>query len=109
MPIDLAQVDWIYVGVLSVLVFFASLIGSLVTFQRRGTAATVTALGFAALFVAWTYYPHGLPLPTSLASKQPPAAAAPAPKAPTAPVKPANPVTDITPPRNPVIDVTPAR
>jgi hypothetical protein len=60
----------------------------------------LSALVFAAIFVAWTYYPHGLPLPTSLSvQKAPVAAAVPAaPVAPSVPQKPRNPVTDITPP-----------
>jgi hypothetical protein len=108
MPIDLAQVDWLYVAVLAVFVFLASLIGGLLSFSSRGTGAVLSAVIFAAMFVAWTYYPHGLPLPTHLrmqASEQMPPA--PAAMAPAAPVKPSNPVTDITPPKNPVTDVTP--
>ena len=103
MPIDLAQVDWLYVAVLAVLVFVASGIGNLLSFASRGTAALLTAILFAALFVAWTYYPHGLPLPTRLAGPAAPVAApAPVPAAPAtpeAPVRPRNPVRDITPPR----------
>jgi hypothetical protein len=54
---------------------------------------------FAAIFVFWSYYPHGFPLPTSLASAQPAVSTAtPAAAKPAAPIKPANPVTDITPP-----------
>jgi hypothetical protein len=99
MPIDLAQVDWFYVFVLAVLVFIASGIGNLLAFASRGTGAVLTAIIFAALFVAWTYYPHGLPFPTRLGGPTVPAAApAPAvPAAPEAPVRPRNPVRDITP------------
>ncbi len=99
MPIDLAAVDWLYVVVLAVFVAVASLIGNLLSFNHRGMAAFLSALAFAVMFVAWTYYPHGLPLPTSLASqKSVPAAAAPAtPVVPATPVRPRNPVTDITP------------
>ena len=67
MAIDLATVNWVYVGVLAVFVFFGSLIGNLLAFNHRGTGAILAALIFAALFVFWTYYPHGLPLPTRLA------------------------------------------
>jgi hypothetical protein len=108
MPIDLAIVDWIYVGVLAVLAFFASLVGNLLFFNYRVRAALLSAVLFAGLFVAWTYYPHGLPLPTSLAVQQGPAVKpAPvtpspiAPVTPPAPVKPNNPVMDITPPATP--------
>ena len=109
MPIDLAQVDWVYVGVLAVFAFLASLVGSLLSLNHRATGAVLSALAFAALFVAWTYYPHGLPLPTKLTSQSAPAAAVPAPAVPAtpAPVRPRNPVTDITPPQNPATDVTP--
>lgn len=119
MPIDLAAVDWIYVGVLAVLAFFASLVGNLLFFNHRARAALLSAVVFACLFVAWTYYPHGLPLPTSLAVQQAPAVSPspvqPAQVAPVtspAPEKPRNPVTDITPPapvkpQNPVTDITP--
>lgn len=115
MPIDLVAVDWIYVGVLAVLVFLATLVANILSFQSRGTGALLAAILFAALFVAYTYYPHGLPLPTRLAGSAavPSAIAPPAPAAaPAVPQRPRNPVTDITPPaqqpaRNPVTDVTP--
>jgi hypothetical protein len=67
MPIDLSAVDWVYVGVLAVLAFFATVVGNLLSFNHRGVAALLAAAAFAGLFVAWTYYPHGLPLPTRLA------------------------------------------
>jgi hypothetical protein len=103
MPIDLAAVDWIYVGVLAVLAFFATAVANLLSFNHRGIAAVLSAVLFAALFVAWTYYPHGLPLPTTLAGQKPAAgtvapAPPPAPVAPAAPQRPRNPVTDVTPP-----------
>jgi hypothetical protein len=108
MPIDLAEVDWLYVVVLAVFVFVATFIGNVLSFNHRGTASVLAAVLFAALFVLWTYYPHRVPLPTSLTVTKPPSeTAAPAPAAPAAPQRPRNPVTDITPPRNPVTDVTP--
>ena len=67
MPIDLATVNCVYVGVLAGFAFFSSLIGNVLAFNHRGTGAILAALIFAALFVLWTYYPHGLPLPTRLA------------------------------------------
>jgi hypothetical protein len=105
-PIDLAAVDWVYVVLLAVFVFLASLVGNVLSFGHRGMGALLSAVLFAALFVAWTYYPHGLPLPIAPAvhkAAAPVAApAAPAvPAAPAAPVKPKNPVTDITPPAAP--------
>jgi hypothetical protein len=101
MPIDLAAVNWLYVAVLAVLVFVATLVGNLLSFNHRGMAALLSALVFSGLFVMWTYYPHHLPLPTTVTVQK--AAVAPAvpaaPAAPTTPVRPRNPVTDITPPR----------
>jgi hypothetical protein len=112
MPIDLAQVDWLYVVVLAVFAYLATFVGNLLSFNHRGAGAVLSALLFVVLFVFWTYYPHRVPLlprtltiPNSPASTATPAPAAPA--APAAPQKPRNPVTDITPPRNPVTDVTP--
>lgn len=99
MPIDLAAVDWIYVGVLAVFAFLATVVANLLAFNHRGVAAVLSAILFAALFVAWTYYPHGLPLPTSLTVQKP--AARIAPVTPATPQPPRNPVTDITPPAPP--------
>lgn len=112
MPIDLAEVNWLYVIIVAFLAFIASLIGNLMSWQSRTTAAGLTAILFAVFFIAWSYYPHGLPLPTRLGAAVTPVAAPPpaaAPQAPATPVRPANPVRDITPPRNPVTDVTPQR
>ena len=66
MPIDLASVNWVYVGVLAVFAFFATIVGNLLSFNSRGMAAVLAAVVFAVIFIAWTYYPHGLPLPTRL-------------------------------------------
>jgi hypothetical protein len=106
-PIDLASVDWLYVIVLTVFVLAASFVGNLLSFNRTGMAAVLSALLFAATFVFWTYYPHHVPfLPTTLDTGKPPVTTA-APVAPPAPVKPRNPITDITPPSNPVTTVPP--
>jgi hypothetical protein len=100
MPIDLAAVNWLYVVVLTLLVFIASYVGNVLSFSHRGMAALLSALVFAGLFVFWTYYPHNLPLPTTVTVQK--AAVAPAvPAAPAAPARPRNPVTDITPPAAP--------
>jgi len=110
MPIDLAQVDWLYVAVLTVFVLVTTFVGSVLSFGHRWTAAVLSALLFTTIFVFWTYYPHRIPGPRALKSTVTTAAPAPAPAAPAAPVapqRPKNPVTDITPPRNPVTDVTP--
>src|SRR5262245_1759298 len=111
MPIDLAQVDWLYLIVLVVFVFLATLVGGLLSFGHRWTAATLSSVLFAVLFVFWTYYPHRVPLPKTITMPNTPtttaAPASAAPAAPAAPQKPRNPITDITPPRNPATDVTP--
>jgi len=100
MPIDLAAVNWLYVVVLALLVFIASYVGNVLSFSHRGMAALLSALIFAGLFVFWTYYPHHLPLPTTVTAEKA-VVAPPAPAAPTTPVRPRNPVTDITPPATP--------
>ena len=68
--------------------------------RRTFLGAVLTALLFGAAFVYWTYYPHGLPLPTLVKPQQAaPAQPAPPPPATAAtPVKPDNPVTTISPP-----------
>ena len=100
MPIDLMQVDWLYVAVLAVFVCVATVVGNLLSFNHRGVAAFLSTVLFVAIFVAWTYYPHGLPLPTSVSrtsQKAPVVTVAPPPAA-AAPARPRNPVTDVTPP-----------
>jgi len=66
MPIDLSTVNWTYVGVLAVIAFISALLGGLIAFKSRVLGAILAGIIFAILFVAWTYYPHGLPLPTKL-------------------------------------------
>ena len=52
MPIDLAAVNGSYVAVLAVLAFLAASRGQpVIASGRRGTAALLSALAFAALFV----------------------------------------------------------
>jgi hypothetical protein len=102
MPIDVRQVDWLYVAILALFALVANLIANLLSFRRRGVAAVLAAVLFAAAFVFWTYYPHGLPLPTTLRAQKSTATTTnnrPAETPPSsAPQKPSNPVTDITPP-----------
>ena len=110
MPIDLSQVDWLYVILLAVFVAISTFLGSLISFARRGTAAVLSAVLFAVIFVFWTYYPHRVPfLPRTIATAQDAAkpAPTPAPATPAVQQRPANPVRDITPPQNPVTDITP--
>ena len=61
--IDWSQVNWVPVITLSVLVLVAAFIGNFVNILFSGnpiTGAILTALIFAALFIGWTYYAHGL-------------------------------------------------
>ena len=97
MPIDLATVDWLYVVVLALFVFVATLITNVLSFGRHMLGAVLAAVLFTAAFVFWTYYPHHLPLPTALTPPKTAVTTAPAPAAPAAPTRPRNPVTDITP------------
>ena len=101
MPIDLATVDWLYVVILALFVFLATLIAGVLSFGRRFLGAVLSAVLFAAAFVFWTYYPHHLPLPTALTPPKAAVTAAPAAAVPAAPTRPRNPVTDITPPAAP--------
>ena len=97
MPIDWASVNWLYLLLLLLFVFFCVLIGNVIAFKRVLLGAVLASLLFAAGFFFWTYYPHNLPLPTLPVGQKAamPVQAAPPP---TPPVKPNNPVTDITPP-----------
>jgi hypothetical protein len=77
MPIDLAQVNWVLVAFYSALVFVASFIGNMLTFQNRLIGAVLSALLFAAIFVGYHYYPHGINisgLPTPIGGAARPAA-----------------------------------
>ncbi len=96
MPIDLGQVDWLYVAVLALFVLFANFVANLLSFNRRGLSAVLAALLFAVIFVFWTYYPHGLPLPTSITGQKSTVTTV-VPATPNTPQKPSNPVTDVTP------------
>jgi hypothetical protein len=63
MPIDWAAVNWVYVALLSAFAFVGSLIGNVLSFRSRLIGAILTAVLFAAMYVFWTYYPHGITLP----------------------------------------------
>jgi len=110
MPIDLATVNWAYVGILSGFAFVAALLGGLISFRNRLGGAIIAAILFAVAFVYWTYYPHPtIPGPISVGETAPasasPTAAAPAPAA----VAPSNPVSTVSPaPANPASTVSPA-
>ena len=101
-PIDWASVNWLYVILLALFVFLSSLIGNFISFKRAFLGAVLSAVLFAAAFIFWTYYPHGLPLPIAVTGQKtaipvPAAPQPPAPVAPTVPVQPDNPVRTISP------------
>jgi hypothetical protein len=58
MPIDLSTVNWLYVVIMGVFVFVAAVIGNLIALGSRVGGALITAILFAAMYVAWNYYPH---------------------------------------------------
>jgi hypothetical protein len=101
-PIDWVSVNWLYLILLFLFVFFCTLIGNVIAFKRVILGAVLATLLFAAGFFFWTYYPHNLPLPTSPVGQKVamPVQAAPPPTlvAPSPPAKPNNPVRDITSP-----------
>ena len=121
MPIDLAQVDWLYVVLLAVFVAVSTFLGGLLSFSHRGTGAVLSAVLFAAIFIFWTYYPHRVPFLPRTITTTPDAAVKPAPRAGGAcgsakagqsgarhhPAQ--NPVTDVTPPAPATPPATPAR
>jgi hypothetical protein len=68
--IDWANVNWLYVTVLAIFVFFSTIIGTLLSFKHVFYGAVLSALLFATAFVFWNYYPHSLPLPTLMTAQQ---------------------------------------
>jgi hypothetical protein len=77
MSIDWASVNWSYVALLSAFTFVAALVANLIAFRHRLAAAILSALLFAVIFVAATYYPHNIPLPTLKSSDAPGGPSAP--------------------------------
>jgi hypothetical protein len=63
MSIDWSAVNWVYVALLSGFAFLGSLIGNLLSFRSSLVGAILAAVLFAAMYVLWTYYPHGIALP----------------------------------------------
>ena len=58
MAIDLSTVNWLYVVIMAVFAFIASLLGGLISFRNRIGGAFLAAILFAAMYVVWNYYPH---------------------------------------------------
>ena len=95
--IDWESVNWGYVALLSAFTFIASLIANLVTFGHRLAAAILSALLFAMIFVAATYYPHNISLPTLKSRDAPPSPTSTPPQ--SGDVTGAPPATTSTPPQ----------
>ena len=60
---DLSAVNWVYVGLMTLLAFITALLGSLIAFRNRFFGAIIAAILFGVGFVAWNYYPHNFGLP----------------------------------------------
>ena len=60
MLIDWGSVNWLNVLVMSGLVFLAALIGNFLSFRKRWLGPLLIALLFAAFYIVWVYYPHGI-------------------------------------------------
>ena len=99
-PIDWASVNWLYLVLLLLFVFFCALIGNVIAFKRVLLGAVFATYVERVLFL--DVFPHNLPLPTSPVGQKVamPVQAAPPPTlvAPSPPAKPNNPVRDITSP-----------
>ena len=67
--IDWTNVNWLYVIVLAIFVFFSTMIGTVLSLRYVFYSALLSALLFAAAFVFWNYYPHNLPLPTLMTAQ----------------------------------------
>jgi len=57
---------------MAVFAFIAALLGGLISFRNRVGGAVIAAILFAAMYVAWNYYPHPqipfLPIVTTYAT-----------------------------------------
>ena len=61
--LDLSNVNWLFVGLMTALAFITALLGSLIAFKNRFAGAIIAAILFAIGFIAWNYYPHSFGLP----------------------------------------------
>ncbi|MGA2127284.1 MAG: hypothetical protein ABSG76_14155 [Xanthobacteraceae bacterium] len=55
-PIDWGTVSWGYVALMSGFAFLSGLIGNVLSFRNHFVGAILTAVLFAVIYVAWTYY-----------------------------------------------------
>jgi hypothetical protein len=64
----LSNVNWLFVGMMTVLAFITALLGSLIAFRNRFLGAIIAAILFGIGFIAWNYYPHqfGYPIIKSI-------------------------------------------
>ncbi len=63
--IDWGAVDLVMVGIYAVMAFLAALIANLLNAifgDNRFFGALLAGVLFAAIYVGWTYYPHGIDL-----------------------------------------------
>ena len=56
--LDLSTINWLFVGMMSLLAFITALLGSLIAFRNRFVGAIIAAILFGIGFIAWNYYPH---------------------------------------------------
>jgi hypothetical protein len=55
MPIDVSQVPWLFVGLMTAFAFFAAILGSLISFRNRFVGAIIAGVLFGLFFVGWNY------------------------------------------------------
>ena len=60
--IDFGSLPWPAIGLLSALAFISSLIGHSLT-RNAFVGAIIATIIFVAIYIAWDFYPHGLPGP----------------------------------------------
>jgi hypothetical protein len=56
--IDFGGLPWQAIGLLTALAFLSSLIGHSLT-RNAFVGAIIAAIIFAAIYIAWDFYPHG--------------------------------------------------
>ncbi len=63
MPIDVSQVPWLFVALMTAFAFFAAILGNLISFRNKFVGAIIAGVLFGLFFVGWNYYPHAFGLP----------------------------------------------
>jgi hypothetical protein len=59
MAINFADVMWVPLGLLAILVFVSSLIGNSIV-RNAFVGSIITVIIFVAFYIFWDYYPHNL-------------------------------------------------